>query len=118
MSTSKTKDPGADVGEVDPTGPATKADQPQAAEPGGDSSADAGVYEYNHTSDCIYPQVPLTARAPRPAAPAEGDGPETPAVPATVFEWPFGPPNDGRWTRTRKKPNQAADNEPAPNSEE
>ncbi|MEU8968166.1 hypothetical protein AB0D11_02625 [Streptomyces monashensis] len=70
------------------------------------SGLEPGVYEYMHFSDCVYPSVPLTARA------AVGD------TPPTVFDWPFGPPDDGRWTKTRKKPNQAADNEAAPSSEE
>jgi hypothetical protein len=80
-----------------------------------------GVYEYTHSADCVYPNVPLTARAEHPGRPADpndqGDEGED-AVAATVFDWPFGPPDDGRWTKTRKKPNQAADNAPAPSSEE
>ena len=83
-----------------------------------------GVYEYAHVSDCVYPHVPLTAHAAHPEIaerPASGDEPGDPggpAVDATVFHWAFGAPDDGRWTPTRKKPNQAADNEPAPSSEE
>jgi hypothetical protein len=82
---------------VDTTTPAA-APEPTGIEP--------GVYEYTHYADCVYPSVPLTARA------GTGD------TPATVFDWPFGPPQDGRWSKTRKKPNQAADNAPAPSSEE
>ncbi|RXS84242.1 hypothetical protein EST92_11840 [Streptomyces sp. TM32] len=71
-----------------------------------------GVYEYVHPTACVYPHVPLTAYPVREA----DDGKE---LPATVFDWPFGPPNDGRWAKTRKsKPNQAADNAPALSSEE
>ncbi|MFJ8345024.1 hypothetical protein ACIQ9J_01345 [Streptomyces sp. NPDC094153] len=65
-----------------------------------------GVYEYTHYDDCVYPHVPLTCRA------------ATLDSPATVFEWPFGPPDDGRWTKTKKKPNQAADNAGPLTSEE
>lgn len=77
-----------------------------------------GVYEYTHYADCVYPHVPLTCRAARPERPATDTDPGEPAVAATVYAWPFGPPDDGRWTKTRKKPNQAADNAPAPSSEE
>ncbi len=73
------------------------------AEPPG---LEPGVYEYTHWADCVYPHVPLTART------------ATPDTPATVFSWAFGAPDDGRWAKTRKKPNQAADNAPAPSSEE
>ena len=82
--------------------PTTTAPEP-APEP---TSPEPGAYEYTYFADCVYPSVPLTARA------AVGE------TPSTVFDWPFGPPDDGRWTKTRKKPNQAADNEPAPSSEE
>jgi hypothetical protein len=61
-----------------------------------------GVYAYTYFADCVYPHVPLTARA------------ATDDRPATVFDWPFGPPADGRWTKTTKKPNQAADNDAVP----
>ncbi|MFI1165653.1 hypothetical protein ACH4UM_19060 [Streptomyces sp. NPDC020801] len=74
-----------------------------AAEPSG---PEPGVYEYTHFADCVYPHVPLTCRA------------ATADAPATVFDWPFGPPDDGRWTRTRKKPTQAADNAGPLTSEE
>ena len=78
-----------------------------AAEPAAEETGpEPGVYEFTHFADCVYPHVPLTCRA------------ATPDTPATVFDWPFGPPDDGRWTKTRKKPNQAADNAPAPSSEE
>lgn len=78
-----------------------------APAPGAEPSGPApGVYEYAYGADCVYPSVPLTARA------------VTTDQPATVFAWPFGPPDDGRWTPTKKKPNQAADNAPAPSNEE
>lgn len=64
------------------------------------------AYEYTAGFDTVYLSVPLTARQARDDAPA------------TVFAWPGGPPEDGRWQPTRKKPNQAPDNEPAPNTEE
>lgn len=84
---------------------AAPAAEPTAAAPG-PSGPDPGVYEFTYFADCVYPHVPLTCRA------------ATADTPATVFDWPFGPPDDGRWTKTRKKPNQAADNMPAPSSEE
>ncbi|MBM9509992.1 hypothetical protein [Actinacidiphila acididurans] len=80
----------------------------------------AGTYEYVWPIPTQYLDVPLTARPVdpgQPAVPADGDKPETPAIPptpATVFDWPFGAPNDGRWQPTRKKPNQVADNDAAP----
>lgn len=57
-----------------------------------------GVYEYTHFIDCVYPHVPLSCRA----ATASAD--------ATVYDWSFGPPVDGRWAPTTKTPNQVADN--------
>jgi hypothetical protein len=79
--------------------------QPQeAAAPAADSTASA--YEYSYFADAVYPHVPLTARA------------ATAETAATVFDWPFGPPTDGRWTPTTKKPNQAADNAGPLTSEE
>ncbi|MFG3287258.1 hypothetical protein ACGF3G_00340 [Streptomyces sp. NPDC048179] len=71
--------------------PAPAEPVPAGVEPG-------GAYEFTHFADCVYPHVPLTARA------------ATPDAPATVFDWPFGPPADGRWTKTTRTPNQAADN--------
>ncbi|MHB9861978.1 hypothetical protein [Streptomyces sp. YIM S03343] len=71
-----------------------------------DTPAGPAAYEYTHYADCVYPHVPLTARA------------ATPDTPATVYAWPAGPPDDGRWAPTSKNPNQHADNAPAPSSEE
>jgi hypothetical protein len=90
----------------EPTAPA--ADTPTTlpepvAEPAG---LEPGVYEYTHWADCVYPHVPLTART------------ATTDTPATVFNWAFGAPDDGRWAKTRKKPNQAADNAGPLTSEE
>ncbi|MGW4042946.1 hypothetical protein [Streptomyces sp. NPDC004721] len=87
---------------------ATAATEPATdPEPVSESAGpEPGVYEYTHFADCVYPHVPLTCHA------------ATADRPATVYDWPFGPPDDGRWTKTRKKPNQAADNMPAPSSEE
>lgn len=80
---------------------------PPATDPApADAVPEPGIYEYTHFADCVYPHVPLTCRA------------ETADAPATVFDWPFGPPDDGRWTKTRKKPNQAADNAGPLTSEE
>lgn len=72
------------------TDPAPAADVPAPTQP--------GAYEYSHYADSVYSHVPLTARA------------ATADTAATVFAWPFGPPDDGRWRPTTKKPNQAADN--------
>ncbi|MDT0435605.1 MULTISPECIES: hypothetical protein [Streptomyces] len=69
-----------------------------------------GVYEYVHGIGCVYPHVPLTCYAHQPLVPATDTSPEIPEQAATVFDWPDGPPADGRWAKTRKKPNQAADN--------
>jgi hypothetical protein len=81
-----------------PAATAPAADTPVAPAP---APVRPGVYEYTHFTDCVYPHVPLTARA------------ATADRAATVFAWPFGPPEDGRWTPTSKTPNQAADNAPA-----
>ncbi|MFJ6540495.1 hypothetical protein ACIQMP_07605 [Streptomyces sp. NPDC091385] len=80
------------------------------AEPTAPEQQPPGVYEYVHTIGCVYPHVPLTCHAHHPAVPATDDAPAIPERAATVFDWPEGPPADGRWTRTRKKPNQVADN--------
>lgn len=99
-----------------PAPPATSADPRESATTAELAGPEPGVYEYTHGVDCVYPHVPLTARAARPERAADPDDDTDqgePAVAATVFDWPDGPPGDGRWTKTRKKPNQAADNEPA-----
>jgi hypothetical protein len=70
----------------------------------------AGVYEYVHGIGCVYPHIPLTCHAHEPAVPATDGTPGVAERAATVFEWVDGPPADGRWVKTRKKPNQAADN--------
>lgn len=86
---------------------AAPAGEEPVEEPQNQDAPGPGVYEYVHPAECVYPHVPLTAR------PATNDRP------ATVFDWPFGPPTDGRWAKTRKtKPNQAADNAPALSNEE
>lgn len=68
-----------------------------------------GVFEYTAPFSTIY-GLPLTAHPLIPAVAASEDSPGSPEVPATVFAWPDGPPDD-RWTKTRKNPNQAADND-------
>ncbi|MER8030741.1 hypothetical protein ABTZ78_17480 [Streptomyces bauhiniae] len=100
--------------------PAAGDDVQAQEEPGAESAAGdtpeepeqqpPGVYEYVHSVGCVYPHVPLTCHAHHPAAPATEQTPEIPEQSATVFEWPDGPPADGRWAKTRRKPNQAADN--------
>jgi hypothetical protein len=88
--------------------PASAAPEPE--QPGAvavpDGRLPAGAYLFTGPIATQYLDVPLTAR------PAEGGSP------ATVFDWPFGAPNDGRWEPTRRKPNQRPDNEPADSEEE
>ncbi|MFJ8798535.1 hypothetical protein [Streptomyces sp. NPDC102487] len=69
-----------------------------------------GVYEYVYGMGCTYPHVPLTCYAHQPYVAATDTTPEIPEVEATVFEWTDSPPDDGRWAKSRRKPNQAADN--------
>ncbi|MEV0090466.1 hypothetical protein [Streptomyces sp. NPDC050738] len=89
------------------TEPVSATENPQQeARPAEPEEPEPGVYEFTAESPCVYPHVPLTCR---PAAPES---------PATVFDWPEGPPADGRWTKTRKKPNQQPDNAPAPSGKE
>lgn len=64
------------------------------------------AFEYTAGFATVYVAVPLTAR------PADGQRP------ATVYAWPDGPPQDGRWAPTTKTPNQAADNAGPLNPEE
>lgn len=73
----------------------------------------AGVYEFTGPIATQYLEVPLTARPADPGRQAEGDDPGVPATPATVFDWPFSAPGDGRWQPTKRKPNQLPDNAPA-----
>lgn len=73
---------------------------------------DPGVYEYTAPYSTVYP-VPLTAHPLIPAVAATDGTAGGPEVPATVFDWFEGCPNDGRWTPSRKKPNQQPDNHPA-----
>lgn len=77
-----------------------------AAVPGGPG----GAYQFTGLLPTQYLHVPLTARPAAEAVAGTDADPGSPARPATVFDWPDGPPQDGRWTRTRLKPNQAADN--------
>ncbi|MCX5209817.1 hypothetical protein OG689_11025 [Kitasatospora sp. NBC_00240] len=87
------------TGEPEPT--ADVAPEPPAA------------FEYIAPFATVYLAVPLTARPAQPGLPATDEDPGTAATPATVFAWPDGAPDDGRWTATRKKPNQQPDNMPA-----
>lgn len=107
MPTAKASDKDVLEPTPQPEQAASQAPDPAPAEPVQEPSGpEPGVYEYTHFADCVYPHVPLTCHA------------ATADTSATIFDWPFGPPDDGRWTKTRKKPNQAADNAPAPSSEE
>jgi len=73
----------------------------------------AGVYEFTGPLATQYLEVPLTARPENPGRDATDDEPAIPATAATVFDWPFSAPDDGRWKPTKKKPNQLPDNAPA-----
>jgi hypothetical protein len=73
----------------------------------------AGVYEFTGTLPTQYLEVPLTARPETPGRDATDDEPASPDVPATIFDWPFSAPGDGRWKPSKKKPNQLPDNAPA-----
>jgi hypothetical protein len=92
-----------------PKSPATAAatdDVPEGRLP-------AGVYEFTGTLPTQYLEVPLTARPEDPGRDATDDEAAVPATPATVFDWPFSAPGDGRWKPSKKKPNQLPDNAPA-----
>lgn len=82
-----------------------------------DGRLPAGVYEFTGSIPTLYLDVPLTAHPAYPEEPATDDTEAVPARPATVFDWPFGAPADGRWQPTKKKPNQVADNAPAATEE-
>lgn len=73
----------------------------------------AGVYEFVGALSTQYLEVPLTAHPEIPGQDATDDTPAVPATPATVFDWPFHAPDDGRWKPSKKKPNQQPDNAPA-----
>lgn len=93
--------------------PAPAATEPaKAAEPDEvpEGRLPAGVYEFTGTLPTQYLDVPLTARPETPGRDATDDEPAIPATPATVFDWPFSAPDDGRWKPSKKKPNQVADN--------
>ncbi|WP_369043509.1 hypothetical protein [Streptomyces sp. Midd1] len=93
-------------------------EQPAPEEDAADSTAPEedpdglppGVYAYVYGIGCTYPHVPLTCHPHQPYVAATDTTPEIPEVEATVFEWTDGPPDDGRWVKSRRKPNQAADN--------
>ncbi|MEV7034636.1 hypothetical protein AB0N99_30945 [Streptomyces sp. NPDC093272] len=73
----------------------------------------AGVYEFAGSVPTQYLEIPLTARPEVLAQDATDDTPAVAAAPATVFDWPFSAPDDGRWKPSKKKPNQQPDNAPA-----
>lgn len=98
-------DPAATPTTEAPAEPAGASSVPEpAAPPAG------GVFEYAAPFTTVYQQPPLTAHPLIPAVEATDEQPGSPAVPATVFAWPDGAPDD-RWAKTRKSPNQAADND-------
>lgn len=105
---------------TDPAPGSTTKDEPAKASardevPGG--RLPAGVYEFVGTIPTQYLEVPLTARPEDPGRDATGDEAAVPATPATVFDWPFHAPGDGRWKPSKKKPNQQPDNAPADDPE-
>lgn len=107
MATRRAQEPDQEA--VQDATPAPEPEAPPATEvpteevPAGRLAA--GVYEFTGAVATQYLEVPLTAR------PASEDGP------ATVFDWPYSAPDDGRWRPTRKKPNQLPDNAPADDPE-
>jgi len=102
--TAEADTPKPDAGE--PSKAALEPDVPEGRLP-------AGVYEFTGPLATQYLEVPLTARPEDPGLDATADEPAIPATPATVFDWPFSAPADGRWKPTKKKPNQLPDNAPA-----
>lgn len=92
--------------------PATAAAEPDTPEVP-DGRLAAGVYEFIGSIATQYLEVPLTAHPAYPERPATDDEAAVPAAPATVFDWPFTAPSDGRWQPSKKKPNQLPDNAPA-----
>ncbi|MGE7437945.1 hypothetical protein [Kitasatospora sp. NPDC001175] len=76
-----------------------QADAP--AKPGASPSPEPttpAAFEYAAGFDTVYVSVPLTAH------------PDDHRGPATVYAWPDGAPQDGRWQPTTLQPNQAPDN--------
>jgi hypothetical protein len=108
--------------EPDPTPAATTTTAPAPTEPGAvdvpDGRLPAGTYAFTGSIPTQYLDVPITARPAYPERPATDDDPGAPATPATVFDWPFSAPDDGRWEPSKKKPNQVADNAAPLTSEE
>lgn len=101
-TTSKDNKPDSTPAAPKPTIEATAAaPEKPAAEEVPPGRQPAGTYEFTGPIPTLYLEVPLTAR------PASDD------EPATVFNWPFTAPDDGRWQPTKKKPNQLPDNAPA-----
>lgn len=106
-----------------PPAPARTTDTgPAADEPGADAvpagRLPAGVYEFTGPIATQYLDVPLTARPAESGSAVTKTAPAVPATAATVFDWPFGAPADGRWAPTKKKSNQVADNAAPLTSEE
>jgi hypothetical protein len=104
----RTSEP-ADAPGPDTTAPKAAADPDEVPE----GRLPAGVYEFVGTLATQYLDVPLTAHPEIPGRDATDDEPAVPAIPATVFHWPFSAPGDGRWKPSKKKPNQQPDNAPA-----
>jgi hypothetical protein len=75
-------------------------------QPGASPLSEPTAFEYIAGHDTVYVSVPLTAH------PADHRGP------ATVYAWPNGAPEDGRWQPTTLQPNQAPDNAGPQNVEE
>src|SRR3954468_8427328 len=118
-STAPKPDPKAEPEPVPAVNPETA---PEPDKPGVDTvpagRLPAGTYEFTGPIATQYLEVPLTARPADPGRPADGDDPGVPASPATVFDWPFSAPGDGRWKPVKRKSNQVADNAAPLTSEE
>lgn|GEM_PF-3457344 len=95
----------------------TSAAEEPAADEVPEGRLPAGVYEFVGTIPTQYFEVPLTAHPEIPGQDSTDDTEAVPAVAATVFDWPFSAPGDGRWKPSKKKPNQQPDNAPADDPE-
>jgi hypothetical protein len=98
---SPTPEPDPTPAVVDTIPEPAPAPEPEPDEAAASGLLPAGTYAFVGSLPTQYLHVPLTAY------PASNDRP------ATVFDWAFGAPPDGRWEPTRKKQNQQPDNAPA-----
>jgi hypothetical protein len=94
-----------------PTAPPCRRRPPRTTCPQG--RLPAGAYEFVGPLPTQYLEVPLTARPETTRPGRHRRRACRPRPPATVFDWPFSAPGDGRWKPSKKKPNQQPDNAPA-----